>query len=302
MSEELNIVQESAEGMKKVRESYVSKGHKGVNYLQKCKNKGQKLVQYCPVDRDSYFSLAAEMANLDICRLIVNNSNSHFIYDVNDKIDASVYTIKSHRDKAPNMHINFMMETPTYINKEDAVKYGCQYIQAGADSMLVMGVSNEVVRFMADNYVPTFSHIGIISGWQTLSVGGYYRVGKTAEEAMEIYRWGYEYQESGMSAMTIEMTPIEVSAAIAKKLRVPVISIAGGAACDGSEMVDTDLFGMNPNPASHAKSYANFFDWATTAYARWADDVRAGTYPEDKHGWHMDPVECDKFLEAIDKA
>jgi 3-methyl-2-oxobutanoate hydroxymethyltransferase len=284
------------------RHTYVEKGHKGVTYLQKCKDQGKKLVQYCPVDRDAYFSMAAEMADLDICRLIAFNSPARFVYDVHEKIAASPYTIKIHHEMAPNMHINFMMETPCYINKEDAVKYGCDYIQAGADSFLTMGISNEVVRFMADNYVPTFSHIGIISGWQTVSVGGYHRVGRTAEEAMSIYRWGYEYQESGMSAMTIEMTPIEVSAAIAKKLRVPVISIAGGAACDGSEMVDMDLFGMNPKPASHAKTYANFFEWAVGAYAQWAADVRSGAYPEDKHGWHMNPEELEKFLEALDKA
>jgi 3-methyl-2-oxobutanoate hydroxymethyltransferase len=282
--------------------SYVVKGRKDITYLQKCKDKGQKLVQYCPADLGPYFTLAAEMAGLDICRLISHNSFTvHSTLDVNDKIDAGVYTIQIHREKAPYMHINYMMETPTYINKEDAVKYGCQYIQAGADSFLTMGISNEVVRFMADNYVPTFSHIGIISGWQTPFVGGYHRVGKTAETAMDVWRWGYEYQESGMGAMTIEMTPAEVSEAIAKKLRVPVINIAGSAACDGSETVDPDTFGMNPKPASHAVCYGNFLEWASGIYGQWADDVRSGRYPEEKHVWHMDPVECEKFLELLDK-
>lgn len=45
---------------------------------------------------------------------------------------------------------------------------------------------------------------------------------------MEVFKMGYEYQENGMMAMTIELTPIEVTNAIAKKLRVPVISIAAG--------------------------------------------------------------------------
>ena len=32
---------------------------------------------------------------------------------------------------------------------------------------------------------------------------------------------------------------------------------------------------------SHAKTYADFFKWAATAYGSWANDVRTGAYPED---------------------
>lgn len=60
-------------------------------------------------------------------------------------------------------------------------------------------------------------------------------------------------------------------------------------------------FGMMPKLASHAKVYANFMDFAVKAYAAWASDVRTGAYPEDKHGWHMDPVELEKFMEVIEK-
>ena len=104
-----------------------------------------------------------------------------------------------------------------------------------------------------------------------------------------------------MMAMTIELTPIEVTNAIAKKLRVPVISIAAGGAADGCEMVDFDTFGMMPAPASHAKEYANFFKFACGAYGAWANDVRTGAYPEDKHGFHMDEKELETFLDELGK-
>jgi len=66
-------------------------------------------------------------------------------------------------------------------------------------------------------------------------------------------------------------------------------------------MVDFDTFNMMPSAASHAKSYGDFFKFAVGAYAAWANDVRTGAYPEDKHGFHMDPTELEKFLEALDK-
>ena len=104
-----------------------------------------------------------------------------------------------------------------------------------------------------------------------------------------------------MMAMTIELTPIEVTNAIAKKLRVPVISIAAGGAADGCEMVDFDTFGMMPSMASHAKVYGEFFPFACEAYMQWAEDVREGVYPEDKHGFHMEEAELEKFVDMLEK-
>ena len=175
------------------------------------------------------------------------------------------------------------------------------YMNCGADSLLPMGINNETLKYMADNYLVVFGHIGALSGWQTGRQGGYKRMGKTAEEAMKVFKMGYEYQENGMMAMTIELTPIEVTNAIAKKLRVPVISIAAGGAADGCEMVDFDTFGMMPSMASHAKVYGEFFPFACEAYMQWAEDVREGVYPEDKHGFHMEEAELEKFMDMLEK-
>ena len=65
------------------------------------------------------------------------------------------------------MHMNFYLPIQFYADKVDAVKYGAQLIFDGADSILPMGVTNEVLKYMSDNWVPTYGHIGAISGWQT---------------------------------------------------------------------------------------------------------------------------------------
>lgn len=79
--------------------------------------------------------------------------------------------------------------------------------------MLIMGIKSDTLKFLSDNYVPVWGHVGILSGWQTGLYGGYRRVGKTAQDAMAIYRQAYEYQENGMVGMTIEMTPREITCA-----------------------------------------------------------------------------------------
>ena len=288
-----------AESTANISMSTVHKTRKNLAYLQKMKDKGEKIVQMCPAELGPFFAMAAEMVGCDICRIPdMVSLRSSVDYDVMNI--TSGITIRKFREYCKIIHINFYMPIGMYADKIDAVKYGAELVFHGADSMLPMGVTNETLKYMTDNYVPVFGHIGAISGWQT-NATGYKKVGKTAEDAFKIFKWGYEYQENGMGAMTIELTPMEVSQAIAEKLRVPVISIAGGAPCDGSEMVDMDTFGVMPKPASHAVCTAELLPFLCEAYADWADMVREGDYPEDKHGYHMDPEELEKFNEMMAK-
>ena len=283
---------------KGVKSSLVNFNRKSIAHLQKLKDEGTPIVQMCPMIRDQFWVKAAEMANVDVCRLTVPGDGNQ---DMDWQSHLATWWIRIVRNAAKLIHINFYMNTIDYYSKERAVERGALYTHAGADSLLPMGVTNEVLKYMADNYLVVFGHVGALSGWQTAAQGGYKRMAKTAEEAMKVFRMAYEYQENGMKAMTIELTPIEVTNAIAKKLRVPVISIAAGGAADGCEMVDFDTFNMMPKAASHAKAYADFFPWAVEAYADWAEDVRSGEYPEDTHGFHMEEKELETFLDAIEK-
>ncbi len=282
-----------------IKMSTASKTRKSLNVLQKMKDNGEKIVQVCPAELGPVFALAAELVGCDICR-IPSMLSSRTSVDLADELRTGTLTIRKFREFTSVIHINWYMPTATYADKYEAVKWGSNWVFNGADSMLPMGITNEVLKWMSDNYVPTYGHIGAISGWQS-NATGYKEVGKTAEDAFRIYKWGYEYQENGMGGMTIELTPIEVANAIARKLRVPVVGIAAGAHCDGSEMVDMDTFGMMPKPASHAKVYANLMQFMCQAYGAWANDVRTGAYPEDKNGYHMDPVELEKFNEMMEK-
>ena len=286
------------EEQKNIKMSTASKSRKSLAFLQKKKDNGEKIVQMCPAELGPVFGMAAELADCDILRtpsILSLRSSAR----LEDELLTGSLTIQKYREYTSIIHINWYMPAATYADKSLAVRWGAEWVFDGADSMLPMGVTNDVLKFMSDNYVPTYGHSGAISGWQT-NATGYKKVGRTAEDAFRIFKWGYEYQENGMGGMTIELTPMEVSEAIAKKLRVPVVSIAAGAPCDGSEMVDMDTFGMMPKPASHAKTYAQLMPFLCQAYAAWANDVRTGAYPEEKNGYHMDPEELEKFNTMMD--
>lgn len=249
------------------------------------------------------FSMAASMADVDIARLppaAITGSSEKGIQD------APSY-IGSYRQMAPYLHLNYVTDTAAFAGKETALRNFSEFHKAEADSILPMGINNETLKYVADNHCIIYGHVGALSGWQTNGLyGGYKKLGKTAEDALKVYKTAYEYQENGMRAISIELTPGEVSAVIAKKMRIPVIGIASGTTgdgieVDGYEMVDADLFGLMAKPAMHAKTYGNLLEFATNVYGAWVNDVRTKAYPTEQNGWHMDPAEYEKFLDAVEK-
>ncbi|CEP66842.1 Ketopantoate hydroxymethyltransferase [Moorella glycerini] len=281
-----------------VKSSLMKKGRKTIAYLQQKKDNGEKIVQYCPASLDPYWTMAAEMAGVDVVRYTSPGET------IQQRIENLPWWTRELRRVAPYIHLNCYMQTPMYANKYKALEYASILMAEGADSVLPMGINLETLRYLADNHVVVFGHVGALSGWQTSRHGGYKRCGQTAEAAMEIYRQAYEYQENGMMAMTIELTPREVTDAIAKKLRIPVIAVAAGGAADGSELVHFDMFGMMPKDrmGSHAKVYANYFEFAAGAIGAFAADVKSGGYPQPEHGYGMKEEELEKFLDMLEKA
>jgi 3-methyl-2-oxobutanoate hydroxymethyltransferase len=283
---------------KAVKSSLMKKGRKSIAYLQKKKDDGEKIVQYCPAHLDPYWTMAAEMAGVDVLRYTAPGET------VQQRVANTFWWTRELRRVAPDIHLNCYVQTPMFADKYKALENASILMAEGADSVLPMGVNLETLKYLADNHVVVFGHVGALSGWQTSRYGGYKRCGQTAEAAMEIYRLAYEYQENGMMAMTIELTPREVTDAIAKKLRIPVIAVAAGGGADGSELVHFDMFGMMPKDrmGAHAKVYANYFEFAAGAIGAFGAEVKSGAYPQPEHGYGMKEPELDTFLNLLEKA
>jgi 3-methyl-2-oxobutanoate hydroxymethyltransferase len=282
-----------------VKTTSINIGKKTVWHLQKMKEEGKKITMIGTAGLDSIFGMYAEAGGADLIRYAPPG----------DTTEARVANLlpwtRNMRKMAPNIVLNVFLQTCCYKDKGTALEYASNALSEGADSVLCMGAPNELVKYLSDHYVAEIGHVGVLSGWQTGWFGGYRKQGKTAEDAMRVFRMAYEYQENGMKAMTIEMTSREVTAGIAKKLRVPVIQVAGSAPADGSEMVVYDLWGMIPGASKtrHAKSYggASIADICIKGVAEFKAEIEAEKYPAEENGWGMEPEEAEKFLNVLEK-
>ena len=278
----------------KVQTSLMHKGRKTVWHLQKMKDEGVKIAMIGPGNLDPLFTAWADAAGCDMARIVAAGENAQ---DRSSKIFSHLRQV---RKMAKNIHINVVLDTFMVADYTQALQNCTTLMADEADSVLIMGITNDKLKFLADNQVPIFGHVGALSGWQTTNIGGYRRIAKTADEAMMVYRGAYEYQENGMKGMTIELVPTQVAQAVADRLRIPVVGVAAGGQCDGSEMVVWDLLGIVPKATVHAVQYANLPEVCVGAYGQFVNEVRTGAYPAPENGFDMDQAEYEKFLDLLD--
>jgi len=266
-------------------------------HLQRMKDEGQLISMVGTAACDALWVAACERAGVNLVRYTAPGTTSAL------RAANMIWHTQAIRKLAPNICLNAVMQSFQYADKYNAVKYATELLTEGADSVLPMGVTNETLKYMADNYVPVIGHVGCLSGWQSMWHGGYARIGKTSDEAMKVLQMAYEYQENGMVGMTIEMTSRQVTELIAKKLRVPVIQVAAGGVADGSELVIFDLLGFQPASTmpKHARYYREFFEDGIKAFAEFDAEVKEQLYPAEQHGWGMDEKEFDKFANLAEK-
>ncbi len=266
-------------------------------HLQKMKDEGKLITMVGTAYLDPLFTMMCEKGGVDLVRYTAPGENAEM------RAENLRWWTRLQRKAAPNICLNAVMQTHQYSDPATAVKEGSILMADGADCVLPMGVTNEVLRAMTANHIAVFGHVGCLSGWQTGRFGGYRRVGKTAEDAMKIFRQAYEYQEEGMIGMTIEMTSRDLTNAVAKHLHIPVVAVAAGGVADGSEMVIFDLMGFVPPTAmaKHSKAYANFIGDGIQACAGFASEVNQKVYPAEENGWGMDPVEYEKFINELER-
>jgi 3-methyl-2-oxobutanoate hydroxymethyltransferase len=67
---------------------------------------------------------------------------------------------------------------------------------------------------------------------------------------------------------------------------IPTIGIGSGAACDGQVLVLHDMLGLNEEfQPKFLRRYAELGEAVRTAVRAYAEDVRAGRYPDADHSF-----------------
>lgn len=157
------------------------------------------------------------------------------------------------------------------------------------------------IRAIVDAGVPVCAHIGMTP--QSVNAFGGFKVqGKGEENAKRVLEDALAVQEAGAFMVVLECVPPKLAALISKKLRIPTIGIGAGSSCDGQVLVCQDMLGVSGEfVPKFVKHFAEIGQTMAKAFASYVAEVKAGSFPEEKHTYIKSDC-SDEYLAQLNNA
>lgn len=162
-------------------------------------------------------------------------------------------------------------------------------VKHGADAVYCSG-SLATVRALAEHAIPVCGHVGLIPSKRTWT-GGFRAVGKTLDSAKRVWEACVALEDAGAFAVEIEVVPHAITAAIAERCTLFLISMGAGPAGHAQYLFSDDVLGQNRGHVPrHARAYANLAAeqdrlqaMRVAAMTEFKGEVHSGAYPSGKH-------------------
>lgn len=157
------------------------------------------------------------------------------------------------------------------------------------------------IRAIVDAGVPVCAHIGMTP--QSVNAFGGFKVqGKGEENAKRVLEDALAVQEAGAFMVVLECVPPKLAVLISKKLRIPTIGIGAGSSCDGQVLVCQDMLGVSGEfVPKFVKHFAEIGQTMAKAFASYDAEVKAGSFPEEKHAYIKSDC-SDEYLAQLNNA
>lgn len=155
--------------------------------------------------------------------------------------------------------------------------------QTGAGSVKLEGGVEmaETIAFLVARGIPVMGHVGLMPQ-RMHSLGGYRVQGRDEATRNQVLADAAAVAEAGAFALVVEAVPAALATEVTQRIAVPVIGIGGSAQCDGQVLVTEDMAGMTTGKLPRfVRRYATLGEDLMKATQRFAEDVKAGTFPND---------------------
>jgi len=273
--------------------------------LQKMKDSGQPAVWV--TSYDYWTAQFAEQAGMDM--ILVGDSLGMCIYGYEGTIpvtmDQCIWHCEAVRRGASNTFIVGDMPFLSYqVNCDEAVRNAGRFFkEARVDAIKLEGGRRVCpqIKSIAEGGMLVMGHIGL-TPQSSGQLGGFKAQGRTAETALELIEDAKAIQRAGAFSLLVEAVPPEVCKIIRDELTIPVYSIGAGIDADGQLMIVSDILGIfQAFTPKFVKKYANLGEETLKALSTYADDVRAGRFPDSQHTYNMVDGELPKLKNALKK-
>lgn len=188
---------------------------------------------------------------------------------------------------------------------EDYLRAAYHYTVMGGDCFYC-AASYDIQKAMCDNHVPIVAHVGLIPSYITWT--GFRAVGKTATEALDVWRQVKRLEAIGCFGAELEVVPDRVGEAISKSTSMIMLGMGAGPGADAQYLFAEDVLGYTRgHKPRHAKTYRNFAaeyerlqQERVSAFKEFIADVGTGAYPAPQHVVPIADAEFERFIADIE--
>ncbi len=258
--------------------------------VRKRKGSGTPLVMVTAYDAPT--ARVADAADVDL--ILVGDSLAMVVLGYDDTLQVTIDDMAHHvaavaRARPRPLVVGDMPWMSFHLSTDDTVRNAAKLVRAGAGAVKLEGGRKrlDAVRAIVDAEIPVMGHLGL-TPQSVHALGGFRVQGKELDAARAIVDDATALAEAGCFAIVLECVPDAVARVVTEAVPVPTIGIGAGRHCDGQVLVFHDLVGLDDRVTPRfVRRYAELKHDATVAVARFANDVRNGTFPSSKETYHV---------------
>lgn len=188
---------------------------------------------------------------------------------------------------------------------EEAIRVGFRALELGASSVYC-SASPFIIEAMARERIPVVGHLGMVPRHVTWT--NYRAIGKTVDEAKQLYQQMKDLENAGAYAAELECVPHQLASFLTSQTSMLLMSLGSGSGCDTQFLFSDDILGdYDERLPRHAKAYRNFAEEyrrlqgeRIAAFGEYIADVKEGRFPEAGHLVEADDSVVDDLRKSID--
>ncbi len=267
--------------------------------LKEKKMKNEKISMLTAYD----YSLASMVDAAGIDVILVGDSLGNVILGYENTLAVTMDDMIHHtkavvRGSKNAMVVGDMPFLSYHVSTQEAVRNAGRFIkEAGAQTVKLEGGVERVdtIKAIIDAQIPVMGHIGL-TPQSVNQFGGFKIQGKDLESAQRIIRDAKALEEAGVFSIVLEGVPTKLAKRISEQISIPTIGIGAGQYCDGQVLVINDMLGMFPGHVpKFVKKFADLQHLILEAFKQYKEEVEAGTFPADEHGFIIQDEVLDRL-------
>ena len=209
------------------------------------------------------------------------------------------------RRGSPNLFVTAAMGIADFPNEIDILREAFRALSCGADAVMTARSFN-IVHALAREGIPVMGHLGLVPRKSTWT-DGLRAVGRTANEAFELFRQFNRLEEAGGVMVEAEVIPGAFMAEISKRTSLITVSLGSRNGADVDYLFMEDICGDSENPPRHARAFGNIGALRRQIERELVEALKAfrnaasnNEFPSDAETVKVDQCVVDELIEAIE--